>query len=118
MEKITIRLNKANHRSSDCIRSRDIGDDIAFLRDCFNISYKRADNLLREMSCDRTCASTDEAIIDVTYEQLARYVAKRQVEGLNKYWKYPHVLKFVEDDCEVNEEQPIEIRPDRRSRYC
>lgn len=115
MEKIRIRLNRANPKSVNFI-NRTKFDDIAFLRECFNISHKRANKILYAMDKDREFCSTGEVELLLDYEQLARYVAKRQVEGLNKYWKYPHVIEFVEEDVEELQEV-IEIRPGIRKNY-
>lgn len=113
MEKVKIRFNKANKGSTDFNRDAN-RCDIQFLQECFEISYKRAQNILHAMKKDREHCSTDEVEMNLTYRQLARYVAMRQVSGLNKYWKYPHVLEHIEED-EEDCQQVIEIRPGVRT---
>lgn len=117
MEKVTVRISKASKHSSDAhLYSRTISDDIQFLMDAFEISHHRAQRLnsTLEGGTDNSMV-TYNTEVDLSYRQLARYTAKRQVEGLNKYWKYPHVLEHIEHEEPEQVRQPIELRPTIRT---
>lgn len=117
-EKVTVKIGRITTQSarSDDF-NRTVSQDINWLRKTFEISYARADKLLRDMGGDNALntATSCHIVVDLDYRQLARYVAKRQVDDLNKYWKYPHVIAHVESDCVPDEHDPIELRPGIRN---
>lgn len=103
MERITVKISISTDR---CFPA---SEDRRWLQDTFDISYKRAESL-RERLYE---ARSQGCILELTHEQLARYVAKRQLEGLNKHFRWPEVLEYIE-----HEEDPvdpvIELRPTKR----
>lgn len=120
MEKVTVRIQRSTTKSSDAMLFRFVrSDDVSFLKSAFEISHKRADNLIKSLEKDfESCGgATESIIVDLNYRQLARYTAKRQVEGLNKYWKYPLVLEHIEDTNFDAVPKSIELRPSFRRTY-
>lgn len=114
MEKVLVKIGHVGKSSTKFISLREWKKDIDFIQSCFEISYKRAHkvvNFLRKQFNESTSCYIE---VNLNYRQLARYTAKRQVEGLNQYWKYPHVLEHIEDYEETNHNVPIELRPGKR----
>ena len=116
MEKITVQIGCIGPGSSlagDFSRSHQ--EDLNWLSEVLEISGKRASTLVTRLRnsnfSDGNCSN--RLTVDLDCRQLARYVARRQVDDLNKYWKYPHVLEFVEHQ-ENEESPPIELRPGKR----
>ena len=114
MEKVTVRIGRIGPKSENWSRElRPPSEDIRWLEVTFEISHKRAYKLWQSMGqYDPTNDVSHYAVVDLSYRQLARYTAKRQVEGLNRFWKYAHVLEHIEGKEERGDElKPIELRP-------
>ena len=114
MEKLTVRIGKVSPTSATFNpTTADSSNDVTFLQTALEISEKRAIKIndILEKECNLGHVSA-YIVVNLSYKQLAKYTAKRQVEGLNKYWKYPHVLKYVEDEDVLEDyKSPYEIRP-------
>ena len=115
MEKVTVRIGKIGPCSG---YAREFpknceSKDVQWLSETFEISVKRANKILQAMKeYDPSNQTSNYLVVDLSYRQLARYTAKRQVEDLNKYWKYPLVLEHIEGKEERGDElKPIELRP-------
>jgi len=116
VEKITVRIGCIGKNSNARnVPAQTETNKIEFLRKCFKISHRRAQLLIKELdkqNKDKYSVSL-YLILTLNYEQLARYTVFRQVDGLNTFWKYPHVLDIIEEDNQ-NPEPVIELRPSYR----
>ena len=112
MEKIIVRIGLKGSLSKECDVNKDHLDKpyIAsrFLQECFEISNSKACKIVNKLKDQEPCTTRYIELI-LSYKQLARYTAKRQVEGLNKTWIYPFVLEFEDNECKP-EHNPIELR--------
>ena len=116
MEKIIVKIGTIGKCSTEahCL-NRSANEDIAWLKDTLEISYKRALQIYNKLLGEDVDYVTSHYIeLAMNYQQLARYTAKRQVEGLNKYWKFPLVLEHIEHE-EYEGSTPVEVRPNFRS---
>ncbi len=115
MEKVIAQIGRIGKKSQHArdFANRGAKEDVEWLQFCLEISYKRASKLLNAMANNNQSQVSQPVTVALDYRQLARYVAKRQVEGLNKYWKYPHVLKHIEEE-RIDENTTIELRPGYR----
>ena len=115
VEKITVEIGtigKGSSHAREFERTHSI--DMDWISDVLEISKKRASSLISSLRHGSVHANVACKItVDLDYQQLARYTARRQVDGLNRYWKYPHVLEFVENQ-ETECDQPLELRPGKR----
>ena len=113
MEKIVVQIRRIAQGSPNFAEfaNRTNRDDIHFLQEAFEISYKRAERLVRELGG----ASTHSHQIEVTlnYRQLGRYQAmRRRPVDLWRYWLAPNITHY-ESENEYQEEprHPVELRP-------
>ena len=91
------RIGPASEFASE-FKGRSYNEDREWLQDVFGISSVRASSLIQDMNQAGGVDRRTQLIpVVLNYEQLGRYVCKRQVEGINRYWKYPHVLSFEPD---------------------
>lgn len=114
MEKITVEIGtigKGSSHAGEFDRNRSV--DMDWISDVLEISKKRALSLVSSLRHNYHDNASCRITVDLDYQQLARYTARRQVDGLNKYWKYPHVLEFVEHQ-EHECDRPLELRPGKR----
>jgi hypothetical protein len=113
MEKVIVRIGKIGKGSAHSPTfDRRTHEDVLWLKLTLEISYKRAQKLLNQMgNGSEATGSSDYVTVSLDYRQLARYTAKRQVEGLNQYWKYPLVLEHIEEQEPPAEKPPVELRP-------
>lgn len=89
--------------------------DIKFIQECFEVSYRRAQKVINKLNEQKNCRSRYYTVI-LSYRQLARYTAKRQVEGLNQRWKYPQVIEHREE-VPTQETISMELRPGKRDSH-
>ena len=115
MSKVEVKIGVAGRHSQGISEGEGLSykESVQWLADTFEISNKRATSLFRVMYEEATTSASGYVTVILNYRQLARYTAKRQVEGLNKYWRYPHVLSH-EPVPEEDETSPIELRPNKR----
>jgi hypothetical protein len=114
MEKIKVIIGRINSTSANAKRfDRKFDEDCKWLQDTLEISFKRARNLI--LKSEGNSGTTDTIIVILDYRQLARYTAKRQVDDLNRYWKFPHVLEF-EEEPETPDVTVFELRAAYRGR--
>jgi hypothetical protein len=116
VEKVVVKIGMFGKRSTNGGEEpMRMGGAVRWLSKTFEISWKRADKLYTIMVKEAEVSAAGYATVILTYRQLARYTAKRQVEGLNKFWKYPHVNEHLEVTTkEPADVQPIELRPELR----
>lgn len=100
----------------DCAFEHIVSDCLTKQKRCDTFADNRTQKLLNKLLEQTNCRTRYLDII-MSYRQLARYTAKRQVEGLNQRWKYPHVISHIEDTPN-QKTVSIELRPNKRSHSC
>lgn len=83
------------------------------------ISWKRAITLVDRMHAQRCGSAGGRILVHMDHEQLARYTAIRDTEGVKSIWVYPGIGNYapgIPDPAPQDVlQEPIEIRPGARS---